>query len=235
MRDLVYMIRFFSIVTPIPPLMAPALMAVAGVATALIVLDGGRSAAALTPLLLLQLFAASSGFMVPARRGHYDLLLTGGYGRVRIAATHWAASILPGIAMWLGVGTIGIAAADGPGGSVLSSGSAVALTLVSTVPWAATIALPRFTAAIAWLLMLATAAAVFPADRAHAVLDPLDSPSSWLTASLAVTLYPVALVGQDLTGARAALAIPAVIVAAGSMVAAFVWIGRRDIPLEAAQ
>ncbi len=234
MRDFVYMIRFFSIVTPIPPLMAPAMLAVAGVAAVLILLDDGRSAAALTPLLLLQLFAASSGFMVPARRGHYDLLLTGGHGRVRIAATHWAATILPGIAMWLGVGMVGIVAADGPGASVLSSGSAVALALVSTVPWAATIALPRFTAAIAWLLLLATAAAVFPADRGYAVLDPLGS-ASWLGASLGVTLYPVALVGEDLIGARAALAVPAVAVAAGSMVAGFVWIGRRDIPLEAAQ
>jgi hypothetical protein len=66
------------------------------------------------------------------------------------------------------------------------------------------------------------------------VLDPLGSPS-WLGASLGVTLYPVALVGEDLIGARAAFAVPAVAVAAGSMLAGFVWIGRRDIPLEAAQ
>ena len=52
------------------------------------------------PVLLLQLFAAASGFMVPARRGHYDLLLTRGDSRLAIAVVHWAMSILPGVLSW---------------------------------------------------------------------------------------------------------------------------------------
>ena len=49
-----------------------------------------RSAGAMVPVLLLQLFAASSGFEVPARRGHYDLLLTSGHHRIWMALVHWA-------------------------------------------------------------------------------------------------------------------------------------------------
>ena len=57
-------------------------------------------------MLLLQLFGNSSGFDVPARRGHYDLLLTHGEARRRIIIGHWAASALPGVASWLVLGVV---------------------------------------------------------------------------------------------------------------------------------
>src|SRR5688572_10369335 len=101
MRDLLDIVRFFRIVNPIPRLMMRAFAGLALLAALLVLARPDRPADAMTPVLLLQLFAASSGFMVPARRGHFDLLLTAGYSRVRIAATHWVLSILPGLGTWL--------------------------------------------------------------------------------------------------------------------------------------
>ena len=73
-------------------------VAIGGIAIARV---PSRSADLMRPVLLLQLFAASSGFEVPARRGHYDLLLTSGHRRIWVALVHWAISIAPGVLAWL--------------------------------------------------------------------------------------------------------------------------------------
>jgi hypothetical protein len=234
MRDLFYALRFFCMVAPVPRLMVQAMVVVGALAAVLVVLDRERSARALMPLLLLQLFAASSGFMVPARRGHYDLLLTSGYGRLYVAAVHWVASTLPGVMVWLAVTVVDVALAPASVSGYDRSGTAVAMILVSTVPWAATVGLPRFTAAIAWLLFAVVVAVVLPAGEAPLLLDPLPA-SSWASAFIATTLNPAGLIGLDVWAMPAAMIAPAATLSAGSMIAAFTWIRRRDIPLEAAQ
>ena len=234
MRDLAYTIRFFWMVAPVPRLMVQAMVGVGALTAILLVVDRERSARALVPLLLLQVFAASSGFMVPARRGHYDLLLTSGYSRRHVAAVHWGVSILPGVAVWLAVAALEIVMARRTGHPSHGSGTIVAMTLVSTVPWAATVALPRFTAAIGWLLLAAVVAAILPSHDARILVDPLRA-GSWAAVSTAVALNPAALIGIDVTGARVLAVVPALILSAGSMLAALTWIGRHDIPLEAAQ
>jgi hypothetical protein len=71
-RDTAFLIRFFLVVPPVPGLMMVAFaasVACGGVALALRATD---PYGALAPIFLLQTLAASSGFVVPARRGHYD-------------------------------------------------------------------------------------------------------------------------------------------------------------------
>lgn len=234
MRDLLFIIRFFRIVTPIPPLMVPAFAGVGIAAALLVVLDAERAAVAVIPLLLLQLFASSSGFMVPARRGHYDVLLTGGHKRVLIAAVHWGMSILPGIATWLAVAAVEIIATAGTRMVLFTSGTLAALVLVSTIPWSATVPLPRFTAAIGWLVALALFAVALSPDGKR-LFDVVGSETSWVDRSLTQTLYPPALVGREVASAHGLPVVPALVLALGSMVHALVWISRRDIPLEASQ
>src|SRR6188472_4394562 len=96
-----YLARFFLVVPPMPLLMVGALVVATAISAVVILVDPSRAAGALTPILLLQLFACSSGFDVPARRGHYDLLLTHGEARRRVIAAHWAASAVPGALCWL--------------------------------------------------------------------------------------------------------------------------------------
>src|SRR5262245_49661807 len=76
MRSVLYLLRFFRVAPPLPGLVVWTFGAVVAGACALVLIAPGRTAGALAPLLVLQMFAASSGFAVPARRGHYDLLLT---------------------------------------------------------------------------------------------------------------------------------------------------------------
>ena len=226
--------RFFRVVAPVPPLMTLAVLAGGAFGVLVVAVNPARAGAVLTPILLLQVFASASGFMVPARRGHYDLLLTQGDRPSAIAAMHWAVSVAPGIASWLVTAFVEVVATGGTHATLLRTGTIVAIVLVSTVPWAVTIALPRFAGAVGWLVGLAFVSALTPAPRGPILFESLDA-GSWPEAAIALTLYPPLLVGRDLSGATGLLALPALMLGAGALAWALVWVGGRDIPLEAAQ
>ena len=235
MTRLVYLARFFIVVPPMPLLMLGAFAVVTVLASILILLDPARAPGALTPILLLQLFACASGFDVPARRGHFDLLLTHGVPRRLIVVGHWCASALPGIFSWLVTAGVAEVGARGSRVSLFGVGTVCAVLLVSTIPWATTIRLPRFSGAIGWLLVLAIASLLMPP---FAGLDPRSAGWSWhawLTTAFGVLVFPPALVGRALGGREALILLPAVLISVCA-VAVTIWsIGRRDIPLEAAQ
>ena len=123
-----YLARFFLVVPPMPLLMVGAFLVATGVSAAVIVVEPSRASGALTPILLLQLFACSSGFDVPARRGHYDLLLTHGEARRRVIVAHWAASALPGVLCWLLLAILGYTTNSGDSRTALfNRGTLVAI------------------------------------------------------------------------------------------------------------
>jgi len=234
MRQLLYVARFFIVVPPMPLLMVAAFAVMTIIASGVILLDSSRAAGALTPILLLQLFASASGFDVPARRGHFDLLLTHGIPRRLIVLGHWVASVVPGLISWLVVAAVCQLAAGGEAVSLFSVGTITALAEVSTIPWAATVRLPRFSGAIGWLLILVTASLVIPLP-AMQVTSPDGGWGAWFVAMIAVLIYPPLLVGQALTGRNALLVLLALIGSGAAVFVALWSTGRRDIPLEAAQ
>lgn len=235
MRDASYLLRFFHVVPPVPPLIVATFVAVTGVASLAVATDPERARGALAPVLLLQLFTASSGFAVPARRGHYDLLLTRGTSRLRVALAHWTTTIAPGILSWLVLAFVERLAARGVDGALLASGTWAAMFMVSTLPWAFTIALPRFSAGIGWLLLLVTMGTTFSegvfaqwtvsSTRVEALVWP-----AWV-----FLIYPLVAVGQPLGSPQALAAAPGIVLAACAMVIACHWAAYSDVPLEAAQ
>jgi hypothetical protein len=235
MTRLVYVARFFLVVPPMPLLMLGAFAVVTVAAVVVILVDPTRAAGALTPILLLQLFACASGFEVPARRGHFDLLLTHGVPRRLIVVAHWGASALPGVVSWLAVATVAEVWAQGEGVSLFSAATLCAVLMVSTIPWATTSRLPRFSGAIGWLLVLAMASLLRPPLTGLDLGDAAKSWHAWATTVWAISVFPPALVGHVLSGRDAFILLPGAS-ASALAVAAAVWsIGRRDIPLEAAQ
>ena len=92
-----YLARFFVVLRVVPPAMLGAFALVTAVGGAALVIDVDHGIRTVAPVLLLQLFAAASGFCIPARRGHYDLLFTSGESRLSIAVMHWVMSVLPGV------------------------------------------------------------------------------------------------------------------------------------------
>ena len=235
MTRLIYLCRFFMVVPPMPLLMLGAFVIATVAAVAVVLVDHSRAGGALTPILLLQLFGAASGFDVPARRGHYDLLLTHGVGRRWIVVGHWLASIAPGLIGWVVIAVV-LHAVRGPHGvSLFSAGTMVAVALVSTIPWATTVRLPRFSGAIGWLLILATASLLLPSVWRVEMPGPAGTWQSWMRAAFAVLVYPPTIVGRGLTVRDGVVVMPVLVIAALSVAVAVWSVNRRDIPLEAAQ
>jgi hypothetical protein len=212
-RRLLQLARFFLVVPVVPRAMVLGFLVATVIGIGAMMLDTRHGFSITAPVLLLQLFAASSGFMVPARRGYYDLLLTRGDGRLEIAAMHWVMSVAPGILSWA---VLAAAERMFGGTSLTASGTLLALLVVSTMPWSLTVPLPRLTGAIVWLLVFALAAAALPRRN--------PSPAS--------LLLPWALLEADPHPVAAAIVMLCI---AGSMAAAFVWIRQVDVPLESGQ
>jgi hypothetical protein len=231
-----YLVRFFAVVPPMPLLMVGAFGVVTAAVAVVVAFDTSRAHGALAPILLLQLFACSSGFDVPARRGHYDLLLTHAGSRRLVVVGHWLASACPGVVSWLVLAAIcGVAAGWDSSEVLFSSGSVAAVCLVSTIPWATTLRLPRFSGAVGWLLIVATVSLAAPSALSIDADRPPQDWESWTRMAGAVLVYPPALVGRSLSGVQALAVAPALLFASAALALALWSADRRDIPLEAAQ
>lgn len=217
-----WLITFFRVVPPVPRWMTGTLVVTVVVCGTLLAAGMTGPGEALAPVFLLHTLAASSGFAVPAARGHYDLLLTGGATRLRIGLAHWTASVAPGVAAWLVVAAIEALVDRGFPHVSLSSGTVVAVWVMSTLSWGSTVSLPRMTGGILWLLV---------AVLAHGV--------TWRGSPLWGALLPLArpgsLVGANLAGSDVAAVIPAVLVATAAAAGGLLWIQRADISLQVAR
>jgi hypothetical protein len=218
MANLLYLFRYFRVVPPIPALMTSSFMVITLVGVLSIAFRGEGHAAATLPVIVLQAFSASTGFSAPARRGYFDLLLARGEPRARIAIVQWLTAITPGVLSWAslaGVQELGHVAATNP---LLASGTLLALLMASTIPWAVTVALPRFSGAIGWLLVvcLSKVSGVVWPDPVHDVVFPID------------------VIGESI-GGRPDVMLPALLLSCVSIAMALWWVHRTDIRLESAQ
>jgi hypothetical protein len=235
MRDLWYLVRFFHVVPPVPPMMTGTFVALTIAAAVAIVSDADRAPGALVPVLLLQSLAAASGFALPARRGHYDLLFTRGSSRALIALVHWAMSIVAGLACWLVLAVLELVVSAGANQGLFASGTCAAVFLVSTLPWAISVGLPRFSGGIGWLLVAVTATTTFSSGVMGEWTATSTRIEELALAALAFFVYPIGAVGQHLARAQLMAVVPGISLAVCTMVAACRWVAHRDVPLEAAQ
>lgn len=193
-----YALRYFQVVAVVPRLFIAAFVVVVAAAAARLATDPSAAIEALTPVLLLQMFAASSGFQVPARRGHYDLLLTSGTPRWQIASAHCVASIVPGIASWLCVGMLELVASHGAHAAFAAMGTCLAFLLVSIVAWATATPIPRGTAAIGWLLIVT----IPPLARVASPVQLLGTHPAGPLAATLLSILPIAMIPVGVAVAR---------------------------------
>ena len=222
----VEIVRFFSVVRPVPRLTRLTFVLVTLVGILHLALVPTARTGALMPVFVLQAFTVSSGFLGDARRGHFDVLLTRGVGRMQVALVYWLLCAAPGIACWVVVAAASVVLRHDAG--LFSTGTIVAMGSVSVVPWAVTVPSTRFSGALAWLLIVLCLAPLWPGD----VSGGSDVPP--VVAAIGFVIVPAWLVGRD------ALAIwpqvlPSVAVVMTTMMAALLWIRGVDLPLESGQ
>jgi hypothetical protein len=229
MPALTFLLAFFRVAPPVTRPLLAFLWLTAGAGCLAVAAGASRVETALTPVLVLQIFAASSGFRSAARRGFYDLALSRGISPVRLLVGHWIASIAPGVAAWLAIALVDRIVA--PGARAMTSGSLLALTLASTIPWGITSGLPRFAAGIGWLVILVTSLAIVPSGQLE-LMAAARAPHPSALGAVAVIVYPIALLGIDVGHLPIATVAPGLSCALLSMVMAIGIHGRAQIPLE---
>lgn len=146
--------RFFCIVGLHPPYTLVTLAAILGIGLWAVTVSPGELDSGLGMLLFAQMFLASSGFLVRARRGHFDPLLLGGGNRARVLVWHWLVSIAPGVAAWICLAGTGYFLGSPGALSAFAGGRAVALFIVSALAWTAGFTLTRGAAGVVWLAAL---------------------------------------------------------------------------------
>jgi hypothetical protein len=227
-----FLAAFFRAAPPVTRPMVLCLAATAALGGVAMSAGVATGATVLTPLLVLQIFAASSGFGLATRRGHYDLVLSRGVSLTGLMLSHWLASIAPGVAAWLVVAALEpLVSTNAP--AALTSGSVMALGFASSLPWALTTPLPRFAAAIGWLVLLVTSLAVVPSGQLQ-LIDALRASQPSALGALAVVAYPMGLLGVDALQLPAGTVSPGLACAIGSMLAALAWHRHAEVPLETA-
>jgi hypothetical protein len=171
---MLYAVRYFIVVSVVPPLFVAGFVIAVAAAAIRLTSDPMAAVEALTPVLLLQLFVASSGYHVPARRGHFDLLLTSGVRRWQVALAHYVISTAPGIISWVCVGLLELAASHGARSASFAAGTCAAFVGASSVAWGTAAYSSRTAGAIGWLLVMTippVARAVSPLRMLGAAAD----------------------------------------------------------------
>lgn len=193
--------RFFLVVAPAPVWITVGFGAAVVLAAVTLWLNPREVDSALGTVMLLQMFACSSGYAAAAGRGHFDPLIVSGRPWRAIVLGHLLATALPGLIAW--AITASIAAILGHPAAALSPHRHVAILLVSTSSWAAGLLLPPLTAGALWSSLL-----IGLAFSRIAVGDVLaaaqHAPSDFLGAvasACASALCPFLLLG-DLPGMR---------------------------------
>jgi hypothetical protein len=230
MRAWLEIARYFRVVRPVPRLTRLTFSVLTAMGAVHLLLSPRSAVEALLPVLVLQAFTVSTGFLGDARRGHFDGLFTRGLGRVQVGVVYWMSCAAPGVICWLLLAGAGVLLHGDM--ALLRTGTIVAMLCVSVVPWALTVPLPRFAGAIGWLLLAVIVAPLWP-ESMPAVRQTGEGVSGPIAAAR-LLIMPIGLVGHDASSVWPAVA-PAVAFTLLVMVLALLWIRYVDLPLESGQ
>lgn len=223
-------LRFFLAVRLHAPYALVVLAGVAAVAVWTVALSPSELDSGLGMVLFIQIFLASSGFVPAARRGHFDPLLAGSYGRTPVAMAHWLVSIGPGVAAWAIITGVAWGVGSPAAPSAIAGQRAAALFIVSALAWSVGFAFTRGAAGVGWIaaLVVLLVRHVSPI----AVTDSGAAPSVFTVLRHAATLMlcPFLLIGPAPAVAVGSVPI-AVAVSMALLIAICRFADRVDVPL----
>jgi hypothetical protein len=187
--------RYFRVVRVVPPIFFGGFTLAIVLAGVQLIRDPSTAVFAMNPVLKLHLFAASSGFQLPARRGYYDLLLASSAARWQVVIAHCGASVVPGLVSWLCVALLEVAVSRGEHAAAASAGTCMAFVAWSIIAWVVAVFSSRTAATIAWVVIVSIPG-----------IGRL-SPLGWLGVN-ASAMEPLELIGPyALAGAAFAVAV----------------------------
>ncbi len=181
--------------------------------------------------LVIQMFAASTGFRQPARLGQFDLPLTRTYPRWHVVAAHMLVSVAPVAIAWVVIAAVDVILLRRGWPLALTIGPLAALVWVSAAAWSVGAWLGRHSAGALWLL------AIFVIGASGAIRQFRDAylaPASdvateaWrVGATLALPFFTFA----DATVVTGTLALGVMLAAGIVLACAAGLLARAEIPL----
>jgi len=150
-------LRFFFVIGLHPRYAFAALAAVVLVGLWTVITSPTELDSALGILLVVQMFLASSGFLVRARRGHFDPVLIAASSRASVLVSHWFLSIAPGLAGWIVLSVTAGVLGNAQVWSTFAGHRLLAFAIVSSLSWTLGFGLPRSAAGALWLAGLIAA------------------------------------------------------------------------------
>jgi hypothetical protein len=145
------MVKFFLVLRPYPTYGLVVLGAVTVIGMVSVAWSPGELDSGLGLVLFVQMFLASSGFVITAHRGHFDPTLGCGSDRAAALAAQWLASIAPGTLAWLLLAATGYLVDSPATFSAIAGSRLAAFGIVSMMAWSAGFALPRGGAGALWM------------------------------------------------------------------------------------
>jgi hypothetical protein len=200
-------VKYFVVVCPWHRYGLSVLVTVTALGLVSIWLNSSELDSGLGMVLFVQMFAASSGFVVTARRGHYDAVLVHGSSRTAALAAEWIAAVAPGVVAWLTLAVTGCFLGSPAATSALMGDRLAAFFVVSAVSWAIGCPLPRGAGGALWMGLL-LALMLRRADFAAPLLG--SSPLAVARAAGSILVCPFLLLGgRDHTGAAVGTSVAA--------------------------
>jgi hypothetical protein len=222
-------LRYFTAIGlhPSYALVVLALVVLMGIWTTM--MSPGELDSALGMVLFVQMFLASSGFVHRARRGHFDALLTSAANRTTTVASHWVASVLPGVVAWAVLVVCGYLVGSPTALSAMVGRRAAALFIVSAIAWATGFVMTRGAAGVLWtsalLVLLVRHASLLSATSVSAV-----SSGTMLRHAAILVLCPFLLIGPPAAAAPGTIC-TAISLAVAVLLCAWRIAAGRDIYL----
>ena len=184
--------------------------------------DPGGFDQAVAIALFLQMFSAATGYRERLRRGHFDPVLAGCPNRWRVAWAHWMASTGLGLVVWLLLGLIAWTGGATHQPTAFTAPGIIVLLYVSTVAWATTLALPRYSGAVLWLALLFGLASTQHLQALRVTFNPAATSTLDVVRAVATSMIfpillfvdPAAVSGAVLSGVFAATLLIGVVGAA---------------------
>lgn len=191
--------------------------------------SGGSSDFATIMILVLQMFAVSTGFASPASRGYLDPVLTS-RSRTRTTVAHFAAAVLPGTLAWLVLAAAEVLRAGSLDVTALHASSLTGLFLISAVAWAATLPLPPLSGGGLWFLV---GMALLVSGRLMVDVHPVARDPQWFLSHPGRALFVALSFPILLPSAVFPAPILAALVAIGilALVAGALFVRHRDFSL----
>lgn len=187
-------VRYLAVIGIHPLYAMVAMAAITGLGLVTVWLDAAELDSGLGMILLAQMFLASSGFVVRARQGHLDPLLTNRPDRTHIVVLHWVLSVAPGVLAWSIVAGAGLFLGSPAATSALVGKRSAGLVVVSSLAWAVGFALPRGAAGMLWMALLLAVLTQRVELLADAAAAPV--PITVFRHALTLMLCPFLLMGN---------------------------------------